>query len=51
MTTALGRKPARNIWMMETFAATAYTTMVIEGGMRIPSVPAPASEPRLTISS
>ena len=37
--------------MIETFAATAYTTIVIEGGIRMPSVPAPASEPMLIMSS
>ena len=31
--------------MIETLAATAYTTMVIDGGMRMPSVPPAAMEP------
>ncbi len=31
---------------IETSAATAYTTMMIDGGSRMPSVPAPQSEPR-----
>ena len=38
-------KPARNTRMIETSAATAYTTMMIEGGISMPRVPAPASEP------
>ncbi len=46
-----GRKPARKMRMMEASAATAYTTMVMEGGMRMPSVPAVASEPRARRSS
>src|SRR5919204_739126 len=46
-----GMKPARNTLMMETSAATAYTTMMMEGGSRMPSVPAAASEPRHVFSS
>ena len=34
-----------NMWRIDTSAATAYTIMMIEGGMRMPRVPAPASEP------
>ena len=44
-------KPARNTLMIETSAATAYTTMMIDGGSRMPSVPAAASEPRQVFSS
>ena len=37
--------------MIETSAATAYTTMMIEGGSRMPRVPAAASDPRQVFSS
>src|SRR6185503_7244830 len=37
--------------MMETSAATAYTTMMMDGGSRMPRVPAAASEPRQVFSS
>src|SRR5258708_20798472 len=51
VSTKPGMNPARNTLMIETSAATAYTTMMIEGGSRMPSVPAAASEPRQVFSS
>ena len=44
-------KPARKMRMIDASAATAYTTIVIDGGMRIPRVPAVARAPRATRSS
>ncbi len=44
-------KPARNTRMIDTSADTAYTTMVIDGGIRMPSVPAHDSEPSVVRSS
>ncbi|MND09739.1 hypothetical protein D3C83_332900 [compost metagenome] len=46
-----GRNPARKTLSIETSAATAYTTMMMEGGSRMPSVPAPHSEPSAVFSS
>ncbi|MNT99328.1 hypothetical protein D3C72_2421530 [compost metagenome] len=46
-----GIKPARNTRMIDTSADTAYTTIVIDGGIRIPSVPAHDSEPSVVRSS
>ena len=46
-----GRNPARKTLRIETSAATAYTTMMIDGGSRMPSVPAPQSDPRQVFSS
>ncbi len=43
--------PARNTRMIDASAATAYTTIVIDGGMRIPNVPAVASDPSAICSS
>ena len=37
-----GNTPAMNSWAIDTLAATPYTIMMIEGGIRSPSVPAPA---------
>ena len=37
--------------MMDASAATAYTTMVMEGGIKMPNVPAVASEPSAIFSS
>src|SRR2546422_1990341 len=51
VSTKPGMKPARNTLMIDTSAATAYTTMMIDGGSRMPSVPAAASEPRQVFSS
>ena len=39
ITTRPGRQPAMNTRTIETSAATAYTTMMMEGGIRMPSVP------------
>ena len=36
--------------MMDASAATAYTTMVMDGGISMPSVPAVASEPSAIFS-
>ena len=36
--------------MIDASAATAYTTIVIDGGIRMPSVPAVASEPMARFS-
>src|SRR5262245_36562727 len=46
-----GMKPARKMRMIEASAATAYTTMVIEGGIRMPSVPAVASDRSTVLSA
>jgi hypothetical protein len=39
-----------NKWAIETFAATPYTIMMIDGGISRPSVPAPASVPMVMSS-
>src|SRR4029078_977066 len=51
VSTKPGMKPARNTLMMETSAATAYTTMMMDGGSTMPRVPAAASEARQVFSS
>ena len=51
ISTMPGSTPAMNIFRIETSAATAYTIMMIDGGISRPSVPAPHSEPRLMRSS
>ena len=40
-----GMTPEMKRRVIETSALTPYTIMMIEGGMRSPSVPAPASVP------
>ena len=46
-----GMKPARKMRMIDASAATAYTTSVIDGGIRMPSVPAVARDPSAIFSS
>ena len=46
-----GSTPATNRRAIDTSAATPYTIMMIEGGISKPSVPAPASEPTVMVSS
>ena len=43
--------PARKTRTIETSAATAYTTMMMEGGIMMPSVPAVARLPIAVRSS
>ncbi|MNV80468.1 hypothetical protein D3C71_1740740 [compost metagenome] len=47
---APGKIPAMNSLAMETSAATPYTIMMMDGGIKRPSVPAPDSVPRILSS-
>ncbi|MNT05176.1 hypothetical protein D3C72_1397870 [compost metagenome] len=47
---APGKMPAMNSLAIDTSAATPYTIMMIEGGIKRPSVPAPDSVPRILSS-
>jgi hypothetical protein len=42
--------PAMKSRVIDTSALTPYTIMMIEGGIRRPSVPAPASVPTVMLS-
>ena len=46
-----GSTPAMKRCVIGTSAATPYTIMMIDGGMRMPSVPDPASDPSTSLSS
>ena len=45
-----GSTPAMNSLAIDTSAATPYTIMMIDGGIKRPSVPAPAKVPMVMAS-